>query len=367
MLRDSGSGCEVAAESRFPSVLTSAPAVETNPPIRPRGDVSPRLLRGEPSRHSLAEMREALAAGARPSEAFLARLERDPRAGAPALARAFRNEARDREWCENMLALERALWQDGHGLVAGVDEAGMGPLAGPIVAAAVILSPQGPIPLAEDSKILDAPTRERLADEIHRTAVAVAIGVSTVEEIADTDVYQAGLQAMRRAVLALQPQPLALLVDARVVPDVTCLQQAHVKGDARSRSIASASIIAKVTRDAEMARLAVEFPGYGFEKHAGYGTPEHLEALRRLGACAAHRRSWAALAEHSGEMSASFYALRDALKDSRDDASLMAWRQRAHAEAASLPASEIKRLDALARRRFKQVGGGEHASLPLTS
>lgn len=319
-------------------------------------------LRGDPSRHSLEDLRAAASRGVRASEGFLRRLEADPRAGAGAVARQLRRAEERRREGEAMLALERAAWARGHERVAGVDEAGMGPLAGPVVAAAVILRPSGPIPEARDSKVLDAPAREALAAEVREHALAVGVGISTVEDIASLDVYQAGLLAMRRAVEALQPAPDALLVDARTIPGARCPQEAHVKGDARSRSIAAASIIAKTERDAIMARLAVEHPGYGFERHAGYATPEHLEALRRLGPCPAHRTSWAALAEHAGELSDAFYELRDALRQAEDARALRAWTRRAQALSAGMPPEEVRRLDLMARRKERQLAGRADSS-----
>lgn len=325
-------------------------------------------LRGDPSRLAVGDIRSALEAGASASAAFLGRLEADPRAGARALAARFRRRAEKGRHDEALLLLERRHWAAGLQRVAGVDEAGMGPLAGPIVAAAVILRPDGPIPDARDSKVLAAADRERLLGEICAHAVAVAVGIAEVAEIAELDVYRAGLLAMQRAVLALDPPPEALLVDARTVPGVAWPQEAHVKGDARSRSIAAASIVAKVRRDAIMARLAEEHPGYGFERHAGYGVPEHLQALRRLGPCAAHRMSWDALKEHAGEMTAAFYELRDELKALDGPRALAAWRRAVTQRAGTLTPGEVRRLDALAKKRERALGAPPRKpspSLPL--
>ena len=325
----------------------------------------PSLLRGDPAASTVPELRAAVEAGARASAAFLLRLEQDARQGAQSLARRLRKAERRRLQAEVLLCLERPHWDAGRLRVAGVDEAGMGPLAGPIVAAAVILCPDGPIPEARDSKTLPAEDRERLAGEIRECAVAVGVGRAEISDIAELDVYHAGLLAMRRAVLALDPAPDVLLVDARTVPDAPCPQEAHVKGDARSRSIAAASIIAKVERDAIMAEMGRLHPGYGFERHAGYSTPEHLQALRRLGPCAAHRTSWAALAEHAGELSDAFYELREALRVVADEASLRQWLQLTQERSCDLPADEVHRLDALAKRRRKLVAGGGEPAEPL--
>ena len=157
--------------------------------------------------------------------------------------------------------------------IAGVDEAGVGPLAGPVVAAAVIL-PRGLRPRGlDDSKQLDEPARDRLAAEVKAGAVAWGVGVASHLEVDALNVYQAGLLAMRRAVEALSPAPQHLLVDARRVPGVAWPQQGIVKGDARSLSIAAASVVAKTTRDALMVEAEARFPGYGFARHKGYGSP----------------------------------------------------------------------------------------------
>lgn len=191
------------------------------------------------------------------------------------------------------LALERLLWDLGCRRVAGVDEVGMGPLAGPVVAAAVIF-PQDPetiLPVA-DSKTLTARKRETLSEQIRLSASALSIGIVEVDELDAMGVHRAGLEAMRRAVVGLGEVDY-LLVDARTVPDVPIRQMAYVKADSFIYSVAAASIVAKVHRDALMQRLDLEFPGYGFARHMGYGTAAHLEALGRLGACAIHRRSFA--------------------------------------------------------------------------
>jgi ribonuclease HII len=181
--------------------------------------------------------------------------------------------------------------------VAGVDEAGMGPLAGPVVAAAVILPPELRPRGLDDSKQLDEPARDRLAAEVKAGAVAWAVGLASPEEVDRLNVYQAGLLAMRRAVDGLGVAPQHLLVDARRLPGLAIPQQGIVKGDARSLSIAAASVVAKTTRDALMVEAETRFPGYGFARHKGYCAPEHLEALRRLGACPIHRRSYAPVRE----------------------------------------------------------------------
>jgi len=226
-----------------------------------------------------------------------AALRADPRAGAREVAAAVErrrtaNRAEGRRLLR-LTAFERPLWEAGVLHVAGVDEAGMGPLAGPVVAAAVILPPALRPRGLDDSKKLDEPARDRLALEIKAGAVAWAVGQASAGEVDSLNVYQAGLLAMRRAVDGLAVAPHHLLVDARTVPGVAVPQQGIVKGDARSLSIAAASVLAKTTRDALMVAAEARFPGYGFARHKGYGAPEHLAALRRLGACPLHRRTYA--------------------------------------------------------------------------
>jgi len=191
-----------------------------------------------------------------------------------------------------MLRLEREFWARGLTRVAGLGEVGVGPLAGPLVAAAVILPPEVSVRGINDSKKLSPQTRERLAEEIRRCAVATAIGVVSVEEVDRLNVYHAALEGMRRALSALPVAAEQLLVDARHIPGVDIPQMAIVKGDARSYSIAAASIIAKVARDAMMRELDALYPQYGFARHMGYGTRAHLEALERYGPSPLHRRSF---------------------------------------------------------------------------
>lgn len=230
-------------------------------------------------------------------EHLLCSLSGDARPGAITLAaRITRRLALLREEQARMtelLALRARLCEAGARHVAGVDEVGMGPLAGPVVAAAVILPELVDLPGLGDSKLLTARARERLAASIRAQALAVAVGEVSAAELDQTNVYRAGLEAMRRAVASLALPPDHLLVDARTVPGVDCPQTSLVKGDARDASIAAASIVAKVHRDARMRRLEIEHPGYGFGRHMGYGTPEHLAALRRLGPCPEHRLSFA--------------------------------------------------------------------------
>lgn len=177
--------------------------------------------------------------------------------------------------------------------VAGVDEVGRGPLAGPVVTAAVILDPDRPIDGLADSKVLTEARREELFELIRLRAIAHAIGRAEVEEIDRLNILQATLLAMRRAVLALVPSATHALVDGNRCPLLPCTAQAVVKGDRTVPAISAASILAKVTRDREMKRWDRCYPGYGFASHKGYPTPAHRKALQTLGVTPIHRRSFA--------------------------------------------------------------------------
>lgn len=192
--------------------------------------------------------------------------------------------------------LELALHREGYVRVAGLDEAGRGCLFGPVYAAAVILAADRRIAGLADSKALPAERRESLAIEIRAAAVAWAVASATAEEIDRVNIREASRLAMARAAAALDPAPDYLLIDALTV-DLPLPQQALIKGDARVEAIAAASILAKTARDARLRELDLEFPGYGFAKHKGYGTGEHLAALDRLGVTTQHRRSFAPVRE----------------------------------------------------------------------
>lgn len=193
---------------------------------------------------------------------------------------------------EKLFALRAELFEGGLRRVAGIDEVGVGPLAGPVVAAAVILPESVHLPKLDDSKKLSRSTREALDTAIREQAVAVGIGESDPREIDRVNILQATLRAMHRAVVALGNLPEHLLVDARTIPDVCVGQTPLIGGDGRDGSIAAASIVAKVHRDALMRRYEQVHPGYGFTRHMGYGTAEHLAALKSLGPSPIHRRSF---------------------------------------------------------------------------
>jgi len=185
---------------------------------------------------------------------------------------------------------------DAPGLIAGVDEAGRGPLAGPVVAAAVILDELNPIKGLADSKKLTALRREQLYDEIQAKALCCSIALATVEEIDRLNILQATMLAMKRAVEGLRLKPHKVLVDGNRLPSMNILAEAIVKGDALVPAISAASILAKVYRDRWCAQYHLEFPQYGFATHKGYGTAAHLAALKEHGACPEHRKSFAPVA-----------------------------------------------------------------------
>ena len=189
----------------------------------------------------------------------------------------------------NMWAIEDGCFEEGYNIVCGVDEAGRGPLAGPVVAAAVILPPHAEIPGLNDSKKLSDKRRRELFPVIKEQAVAYGIGVATQAEIDEINILQATYLAMERALDQLETKPDLALIDGNRAKDFGLPVRTVVKGDSLSASIAAASVLAKVTRDDMMLELANTYPGYAFEIHKGYGTKAHYEALTKLGPCPIHR------------------------------------------------------------------------------
>jgi ribonuclease HII len=248
---------------------------------------------------SIGELRQRyLIEGAALPAGLLAKLEADPRGGAQSLFKALKKKQADNraegQRLRHMLKFETELWEQGHVHVAGVDEAGMGPLCGPVCAGAAILPRGYKLKGLDDSKkILDEAFREELAETIKRDAVCWSIAWAQVEEIDSINIYQAGLLALRRAVDGLSQQPDYVLVDARKIPGLVPPQRGIIKGDSLSLSIAAGAILAKTSRDLFMAELDAKHPGYGFASHKGYSTPEHLAAMEKLGAIDQHRRSFA--------------------------------------------------------------------------
>lgn len=265
-------------------------------------DETPVLEPGAPIARLTAALREIVSIGDEPAlDRFAETHSGDARRGAIQLVERARRKLaaieKERARLDALFALRRTLFASGHALVAGVDEVGVGPLAGPVVAAAVILPEQVELPGLDDSKKLKREQREKLAISIREQALALSIGCVPPPQIDRLNIYHAALEAMRLAVTGLSPAPDHCLVDARTVPGVEIPQRSIVHGDAVDGSIAAASIVAKVHRDAMMQELDARFPGYGFGQHKGYGTAFHLDALARLGPCEAHRRSFAPVAD----------------------------------------------------------------------
>jgi ribonuclease HII len=238
-------------------------------------------------------------------EEILRAIEKDPRKAARQLADRIRKrrlrDLNEEQRLKNLLGFEIDLYRHGYHLIAGVDEAGVAPLAGPVVAAAVILPQNYRLPGLNDSKkIVNQRKREMMAQQIKQDAVCWAAGSAEAEEIDRLNVYRSGLLAMKRALDGLSTKPEYVLVDARSIPHCPFPQKAIVHGDALCASIAAASLIAKTTRDAYMIELDSAYPGYGFAQHKGYPTPRHLKILKEQGPLSIHRKSFAPVREALG-------------------------------------------------------------------
>jgi ribonuclease HII len=254
-----------------------------------------------------------------------------------------------------MLNFERLLWKSGIRSIAGVDEVGVGPLAGPVVAAAVIFPPNTELAGIDDSKQLEPEQRAQLAATIRQSATAIGIGSAEVGEIDQFNIYQAALLAMRRAIEALPLAPEHVLVDARVIPGVSIPQNSFNKGDGINFSIAAASIIAKTHRDRLMEDFEKEYPGYGFAHHKGYGTLEHQNAIRELGPCPIHRLSFQFIRELCGEFSELFYNLKEQLQQVDTGADLRAFETKLAERWSELDEKEQRKMRVMLSRRWKTV------------
>ena len=191
----------------------------------------------------------------------------------------------------NLYHYEEALYEKGVNYIAGIDEAGRGPLAGPVVAAAVILKKGAKLDLVDDSKKLTEKQREKALEEIKQNALAIGIGIASVEEIDRINIYRAAREAMQSAIKQLKIKPEFLLIDAMPI-EIDIPSESIIKGDQKSISIAAASIIAKTTRDAYMIEMDKLFPNYNFKQHKGYGTKEHIELIKKYGYTPIHRKSY---------------------------------------------------------------------------
>ncbi len=254
-----------------------------------------------------------------------------------------------------MLHFERLLWKAGVVHIAGVDEVGVGPLAGPVVAAAVVFPPGTEIAGVDDSKALDEDSRIRLDAAIRGRAAAVSIGVIEVDEIDRVNIYHAGIRAMYAALSGLSVVPQHVLVDSRTIPNLTQPQNSFDKGDGINFSIAAASIVAKVYRDRLMCDLDSAYPGYGFASHKGYATPEHQQAIRDLGPCLIHRRSFDYIRELCGQYSDLFYSLKKQGAGITSRAELSFWETTMKSASRSLSMMENKKLHLMASRLWKRI------------
>lgn len=226
------------------------------------------------------------------SEAFLSACRSDPRKAAQRLVKRYERAQAERSRVAALYAYEDAAAAEGYDIVAGVDEAGRGPLAGPVSVAAVILPRGLYLPKLNDSKKLSPKVREELFDEIQAKAIAVSSALIDAKTIDRINIYQATMNGMYESIFSLDPQPQKVLIDAVPLDRLPMPSESIIKGDAKSASIAAASIIAKVTRDRLMDAYDRQYPEYGFAHHKGYGTAEHLAALRKYGPCPIHRLSF---------------------------------------------------------------------------
>lgn len=288
---------------------------------------------------------------------FLKQLGRDPRQGVRKIyelaKKRYERDRAERLRLENMLNFERVLWKTGIQAVAGVDEAGVGPLAGPVVAAAVVFSPGTELAGVDDSKRLDPEQRAKMEAAIRQTAAAIGIGLADVDEIDRLNIYHAALLAMRRAVEALPLKPGHLLIDARILPDMAIPQNSFHKGDGINFSIAAASIIAKTYRDRVMDELERKYPGYGFAQHKGYSTPEHQSAIRDRGPCPAHRMSFQFIRELCGEFAELFYELKRQLDTVDSAVDLRNFEKALERHRANLGEREQRKIRLMVARRWK--------------
>ena len=223
---------------------------------------------------------------------FIERCRADFRKSVQTILRRYERAQKERERLHAMYAYERAAAKAGRTIVAGVDEAGRGPLAGPVAVAAVILPQECHLPRLNDSKKLSATVREELYDQIVSAAISYHVILIDAETIDRMNILQATRMGMYEAIAALSPAPEEVLIDAVELPKLSVPSTAIIKGDAKSASIAAASILAKVTRDRLMEEYDREYPHYGFAKHKGYGTREHIDAIRTYGVCPLHRKSF---------------------------------------------------------------------------
>lgn len=226
------------------------------------------------------------------NEELLTAIKNDARKGVQSIYISYQREMKERQRVANLYTFENGCRANGYKLIAGVDEVGRGPLAGPVVVASVILPENFFIEKINDSKKLSEATREKIYDIIRENAIAVNRAIIDEKTIDRVNIYQAAMNGMYEAIYGLNPKPDAVLIDAMPLESLDIYHQSIIKGDAKSASIAAASIVAKVERDRMMNEFDKIYPQYGFAKNKGYGTSEHLEALRKYGPCEIHRKSF---------------------------------------------------------------------------
>ncbi|MFH1689109.1 MAG: ribonuclease HII [Candidatus Eisenbacteria bacterium] len=297
-----------------------------------------------------------------PGDSLWLALQNDPRKGMQGLCdrlvrrRDCERHALERE--ERMRGSEAERWAGGDEYVAGVDEAGRGPLAGPVVAAAVVLPRDLSIRGIDDSKKLTAAKREELFGLIRRDAVAVGTGIVSEGVIDEINILRATHRAMREALAGLDVTPDHVLMDGDPVPELGFPQTAINQGDGKSTAIAAASIIAKVTRDRMLVELDERHPGYGFARHKGYGTKEHISALMRLGPCEIHRRSFGVVLDAAGGMSELYAGFRAALLAAPDPERLERIAREIAREKERLAPYELSKLRGLYKRCYVRLHAG---------
>jgi len=235
---------------------------------------------------------EALFAEQKITEEFLTLCRNDGRKAIGTLVRRYERQQQERQRVAELYNYERQFWAKGCEFVAGVDEAGRGPLAGPVSVAAVILPHDLYLPKINDSKKLSAKVRDELYDEIMDKALAVKTALVDAKTIDRVNIYQATINGMYESIFGLAQEPQAVLIDAVKLDNLPMVSESIIKGDAKSASIAAASIIAKVNRDRLMDEYDKQYPEYGFAQHKGYGTAQHIEALKKYGPCPIHRLSF---------------------------------------------------------------------------
>lgn len=312
------------------------------------------------SKLSIQEIHERFIEEAEPvSGQLLARIQKDPRAGVRRIYQILRKKKEeDKEEqlrLDSLLNFERLLWRSGIRYIAGVDEVGVGPLAGPVVAAAVVFAPTVKIVGMDDSKKLDPAQRLKIAAQIREQAEGIGIGMAEVCEIDELNIYHAGILAMRRAVTNLPVQPDHILTDAREIPEIAVPQNRFNRGDGLNFSIAAASVIAKIHRDRLMEELDRQYPEYGFKHHKGYSTPEHQVAIRKFGPSPVHRKSFTFIQELCGEYSGFFYELKNRLYSAATREAMCEFEKELKSAQKRLSVIEQHKLKLLLTRRWKNL------------